>query len=117
MPWLGLLDMIKHCYQIASKKYDRPTYSLIIVLRTNLMRRWYSFRYSGVEEALISLFILHRLPGIGLVSDHIPDETRMLTFRHLLEQTELGKQIFETLKDHLKKQGMVMERPRSLIPP
>ena len=58
--------------------------------------------YPGMEEALISLFNLHRLPGIDLVSDHIPDESTMLTFLHLLEQSELGKQIFETGKDHLK---------------
>ena len=31
--------------------------------------------------------------GIDLISDGIPDETTMLTFKHLLEQNELGEQI------------------------
>lgn len=37
-------------------------------------------------------------PLLDLISDNIPDETTILSFRHLLEKHELGEQIFETVK-------------------
>ena len=41
---------------------------------------------------------MRRFAGIELISDRIPDETTILTFRHLLEKHGLGEQIFETFK-------------------
>jgi len=48
--------------------------------------------------------------GIDMISDRIPDETMILTFRHLLEKHILGEQIFETVKAHLKDNGMAMKQ-------
>ena len=45
-----------------------------------------------------------------LISDRIPDETTILTFRHLLEKHELGDQIFETVRAHLSERGMAMRQ-------
>jgi IS5 family transposase len=44
------------------------------------------------------------------MSDRIPDETTILTFRHLLEKPELGDQLFETVKAYLKDRGMEMRQ-------
>jgi transposase, IS5 family len=57
--------------------------------------------------------LLHRtrrFAGIDLVSERIPDETTILAFRHLLEKHNLGEQIFETAKAHLKANGMAMKQ-------
>jgi len=48
--------------------------------------------------------------GGDLISERIPDETTILAFRHLLERHDLGKQIFETVKAHLKANGMAMKQ-------
>jgi len=53
---------------------------------------------------------MRRFAGIDLISDRIPDETTFLTFRHLLEKHNLGEQIFETVKAHLKDNGMAMKQ-------
>ena len=45
-----------------------------------------------------------------MISDRIPDETTILAFRHLLEQNDLGEQIFEAVKAHLKANGMAMKQ-------
>jgi transposase, IS5 family len=45
-----------------------------------------------------------------MISDRIPDETTILAFRHLLEKHDLGKQIFEVVKAHLKANGMAMKQ-------
>ncbi len=47
--------------------------------------------------------------GIDMISDRIPDETTILTFRHLLEMHDLGQQILESVKAHLKANGMAMK--------
>ena len=52
-------------------------------------------------QALIEIPSMRRFAGIELISDRIPDETTILTFRHLLEKHDLGEQIFETVKAHL----------------
>ena len=53
---------------------------------------------------------MRRFAGIELISDRIPDETTILTFRHLLEKHNLGEQIFETVKGHLSARGMTMRQ-------
>jgi IS5 family transposase len=45
-----------------------------------------------------------------MISDRIPDETTIFTFRHLLDTHDLGDQIFEALKAYLKAKGMAMKQ-------
>jgi len=80
------------------------------MLRIQLMRQWYSLSDPAMEEALIEVPTMRRFAGIDLISDRIPDETTILTFRHLLEENDLGKQIFQTVKAHLKERGMAMNQ-------
>ena len=53
---------------------------------------------------------MRRFAGIDLISERIPDETTILAFRHLMEKHDLGQQIFETVKAHLKARGMAMKQ-------
>jgi IS5 family transposase len=80
------------------------------LLRIHLMQQWYSLRDSGMDEALIEVPTMRRFAGIDMISDRIPDETTILTFRHLLEKHNLGEQIFETVKAHLKDNDMAMKQ-------
>jgi IS5 family transposase len=48
--------------------------------------------------------------GIELISDRIPDETTILTFRHLLEKHEPVEQIFVTEKAQFSARGMTMRQ-------
>ena len=54
-----------------------------------------------MEEALIEVPTMRCFAGIELISDRIPDETTILTFRHLLEKHNLGEQILETANAHI----------------
>ncbi len=110
VPWQALLDLIEPCYPKTSKKGGRPPYPLATMLRIHLMQQWYSLSDPGMEEALIEVPTMRRFAGIDLISDRIPDETTILTFRHLLEENELGEQIFQTVKAHLKERGMAMKQ-------
>jgi IS5 family transposase len=59
-----------------------------------------------------------RFAGIELISDRIPDETTILSFRHLLERHDLGEQIYcfaedfddEIVNTHLSGRGMSLRQ-------
>ena len=110
MPWAAQIALIEPHYPKVSKKGGRPPYPLATMLRTHLLQQWYSLSDSAMEEALIEPPTMLRFAGIELISDRIPDETTILTFRHLLEKHELGEQIFETIKAHLSERGMTMRQ-------
>jgi IS5 family transposase len=102
VPWLPLLDLIEPVYPKVSRKGGRPPYPLATMLRIHLMQQWYSLSDPAMEEALIEVPTMCRFAGIELVRDRIPDETTILEFRHLLEKHDLGQQIFDAVKAHLK---------------
>jgi transposase, IS5 family len=110
VPWQALIDLIEPLYPRNSKTGGRPPYPLATMLRIHLMQQWYSLSDPGMEEALIEVSTMRRFVGIDMISDRIPDETTILAFRHLLEKHDLGEQIFETVKPHLKKRGMAMKQ-------
>jgi IS5 family transposase len=46
-----------------------------------------------MEEALIEVPTMRRFAGIDLISDRIPGQTAILTYRHPLAENKLGEQI------------------------
>jgi IS5 family transposase len=69
-----------------------------------------------MEGALIEVPSIRRFAGIELISDRVPDETAILTFRHLMEKHGLGEQILDTVKAHLSSRKMTMRRGMSVAP-
>jgi IS5 family transposase len=110
VPWKALIDLIEPYYPKTGSKGGRPPYPLETMLRIHLMQQWYDLSDPAMEDALIEVPTMRRFAGIDLISDRIPDETTILSFRHLLEKHNLGKQIFETVKAHLKANGMAMKQ-------
>jgi hypothetical protein len=102
VPWTAFIALIEPHYPKVSKKGDRPPYTLAIMLPIQPLQHWYSLSDPAMEEALIKVPSMRRFAGIELISHLIPDETTILSFRHLLEKHDLGEQIVETVKDHLR---------------
>ena len=84
------------------------------MLRIHLLQQWYSLSDPAMEEALIEMPTMRRFAGIDLISDRMPDQSTILTFRHLLEKHDLDQQIFETVKVHLGARGTTM-RQRTIV--
>jgi IS5 family transposase len=110
VPWKVLIDLIEPHYPRTSSKGGRPPYPLETMLRIHLLQQWYDLSDPAMEDALIEVATMRRFAGIALITDRIPDETTILAFRHLLEQNDLGEQIFEAVKAHLKAKGMAMKQ-------
>jgi IS5 family transposase len=105
-----LMDLIEPLYPKASMKGGRPPYLLATMLRFQLLQQWYSLSDPAMEDALIEVPTMRRFACIYMITDRIPDETPILTFRHLLKKHRLGEQIFETVKAHLSNRGMTMRQ-------
>jgi transposase, IS5 family len=110
VPRQALLDLIEPHYPKASSKGGRPPYPLAAMLRIHLLQQWYALSDPAMEDHLIEVPTMRWFAGIDLISDCIPDETRILPFRHLLEKNDLGEQIFEIVKAHLSARGMTMRQ-------
>jgi IS5 family transposase len=110
VPWKLLIDLIEPNYHKTSSKGGRPPYPLETMLRVHLLQQWYDLSDPAMEDALIEVATMRRFASIALITDRIPDETTILAFRHLLEEKDLGAQIFETVKAHLKANGMAMKQ-------
>ena len=108
--WQPLLDLNKPICPKVSSKAGRPSYPLATMPRIHLMQQWCSLSYPAMEDALIEVPTLRSFAEIDLISDKIPDETTILSFRHLLEKNKLGKEIFDVVKAHLKQRGMAMKQ-------
>jgi IS5 family transposase len=108
--WKALLYLIEPYYPKASSKGGQPPYQLEKMLRIHLLQQLHDLSDPEMEDALIEVAILRCFVGIALISDQIPDESTILAFRHLLEQQNLGEEIVEAVKAHLKANGMAMRQ-------
>lgn len=67
--------------------------ALTAMLWIHLRQQWYSLSDPAMEEALIEMPTMRSFAGIEVPSDRIQDETKILSFRHLLERRRLAEQI------------------------
>jgi IS5 family transposase len=80
------------------------------MLRIQILQRGYWLIDRGMEEVLIEVSSMRRFAGIELIRDRIPDETTILTFRHLLKNHELDEAIFAAVIAHLSVRGMTIRQ-------
>jgi len=110
MPWKGLIALVMPYY--LKSEGDHPTYPLMAMLRIHLMRDWFGYSDSTMEEALYETTILRLFTGLNLMN--IPDESALLNFRRLLEQHELIVAIQTMINSCLDNQGLLL-CPGSII--
>jgi IS5 family transposase len=106
VPWSRLLDLIEPHYPKAGN--GRRPYPLAVMLRIYFLQQWYQLSDPGAEEALYDIQSMRAFAGLELGRDAIPDETTILNFRHLLEENDLTKAIFESVSAHLEDKGALL---------
>lgn len=109
IPWGELRKVLKRHYHSDKKGRGRRAYPLEVMLRVHLMQKWFNLSDPGMEEALYDIEPLRRFAGLDLMSDSIPDETTILNFRHLLEDKELSKKLFNKINSFLEKKGLLVK--------
>jgi IS5 family transposase len=79
------------------------------MLRVHLMQNWFALSDPAMEEALYEIASLRNFAGLTL-SEPIPDETTILNFRHMLEESDLAEDIFKQVNAHLSRKGLLLKR-------
>src|SRR5262249_47719074 len=65
------------------------------MLRIYFLQQWFNLSDPAVEEALYDSRARRRFVGIDLGREPVPDETTVCRFRHLLEEHDLGRRVFD----------------------
>ncbi len=74
------------------------------------MQQWFGLSDPAMEEALWETPLLRQFAGIGPDFEGVPDETTILKFRHLLEQHELSKALFDEMTAVLPERGLLLRQ-------
>ena len=82
--------------------------ALGVMLRIRCVQLFYNLSDPGMEDLLYEAESVRRFVGLSLAEAQ-PDETTILNFRHLLEQHELGKGLFEEINAHLDSRGLRLQ--------
>ena len=104
VPWPALRALIEPFYP--KRGNGRPPVGVERVLRLYFLQQWFNLSDPAVEEALYDSAAMRRFVGIDLGREPVPDETTVCRFRHLLEEHDLGRPLFDEVQRHLAAKGM-----------
>ena len=107
VPWKALLRLIEPHYPMAGR--GRRPYPLESMLRVHLMQNWFALSDPAMEEALYEIASLRAFARLSL-GEPIPDETTILNFRHLLEESDLAEDILAAVNKHLERKGLLLRK-------
>ena len=124
MPWSALCGLIEPFYPKPGN--GRPPVGVERMLRIYFLQQWFNLSDPAVEEALYDWRAMRDFVGIDLGREPVPDETTVCRFRHLLEEHDLGRRLFDEVQRHLALKGLKvatgsmrpssMRRPRPRMP-
>ncbi len=105
VPWECLREETRPYYPKAGR--GRASYELESMLRVHYVQLFYNFSDPATEDMLYEIERVRRFTGISL--NKVPDETTILNFRHLLERHGLPQMLFESIKEHLPEEGLILK--------
>ena len=108
VPWKDMCGLIEPVYPKLGK--GRPPVGLERMLRIYFLQQWFNLSDPAVEEALYESLSMRRFAGIDLGREPVPDETTVCKFRHLLEQHDLGRALFQQVHVHLEAHGVTISK-------
>ena len=109
IPWKDLTQAIEPFYP-QPEGAGRPPIGIERMLRIHFLQHWFNLSDPAVEEALYDSRALRQFVGIDLGREPVPDETTVCKFRHLMEQHNLGDQLFHLVNQFLQENGLKVSR-------
>ncbi len=104
VPWSELCELIEPHYPKPGN--GRPPVGLQRMLHMYFVQHWFNLADEACEEALLDSTALRRFVGLDLEHERVPDGTTLLKFRRLLEDHDLGEQLFATVGQVLQARGL-----------
>jgi len=106
IPWDKWTNIVEPVYP--KGKRGRPPVAIETILRMYLLQVWFNLSDEGVEDAIYDSYAMRKFMGINFLEEQVPDATKLLHFRHLLEEKGIGKLLFDAISRYLEKCGRVM---------
>lgn len=106
--WARLLKLIEPHYPKPGR--GRRPLGLEKMLRIYFLQHWFDLSDPAAEDAIYDSESMRRFVGVELGEDAIPDESSILRFRHLLEEHDLTKAIFEEVRGLLEEKGLLVKQ-------
>ena len=106
MPWGRMLDAIAPFY--SQKDIGRRRKELKMMLKIYFLQQWYDLSDPGMEEAIYDRNSFQKFLEIDLLSEHVPDESTILNFRHLLEEHALQEEFLRIVNALLDERGITV---------
>jgi transposase, IS5 family len=104
VPWPALCGLIDPVYP--KPGHGRPPIGVERMLRIYFLQQWFNLSDPAVEEALYDSAAMRDFVGIDLGREPVPDETTVCRFRHLLEQHDFGRRLFDEVHRYLADKGL-----------
>ena len=104
VPWEQLCEVIRPHYPRGEG--GRPPKGLERMLRMYFVQHWFNLADDACEEALLDSTSLRQFVGIDLGRERVPEGTTLLRFRRLLNDHDLGKQLFAKVGEVLQARGL-----------
>lgn len=107
IPWARIMGLIASHYP--TDGLGRPRKDLELMLRVYFLQQWFNLSDPQAEESLYDSESMRRFAGVELGETQVPDESTILRFRHLLEEHQLTKAIFEEVRSLLEERKMFLK--------
>jgi IS5 family transposase len=110
VPWYELVALITLHVPTRSAKGGRPPFVVETMLRIHFLQQWFNLSDPAMEEALYDTALFREFVGLDIGEDHLPDESTILRFRHLLEANHLRVQILAAVNATLTAKGLLLKQ-------
>lgn len=110
VPWAELVSLIATHAPQPGPQGGRPPFAVDTMLRIHFLQQWFNLSDPAMEEALYDTALFREFAGLDMGEDHLPDESTILRFRHLLEAHHLSLQILATVNATLTAKGLLLKQ-------
>ena len=108
VPWTELVSLIEPYAPESGRRGQQP-FAVQTLLRIHFMQQWFKLSDPAMEEALHDVPAFRDFAGLSHWDEHIPSESSILRFRHLLERHKLADQILATVNALLQAKGLQLK--------
>jgi IS5 family transposase len=110
VPWAELVALIAPHAPQPGAKGGRPAFGVHPMLRIHFLQQWFNLSDPAMEEALYDTPMFREFVGLDIGEEHLPDESTILRFRHMLQAHNLHLQILATVNAMLTAKGLLLKQ-------
>lgn len=76
----------------------------------SFLQQWFGLADEALEDTVYDSQAFRAFPRIDLGRESVPDATTLLKFRRLLEEKDLARTLFDTVKETLRARVLLLEK-------